>query len=214
MKLVNKPDGTIVWANNAFCIWSQYTLSELQGMTWMQLSVPDANLRADIEELKKLDDYSPIYTVKKQYIPKGSRPEWGILSVMRYPVSGDIDFCLCTWEPLKNGTAAAFELAMDCTKHVGQSLDEVITMFKKSETLTAGEKLGTAIVEWSLLNPKTATIVLLVILSLNPLPIITTWVTRLGWLPAQPVEIRSIEPKAEKEASYELRERFSDLARR
>lgn len=117
MKLVSTLDGSILWANAAFCEWSQYTLNELRKISWMQLSVPDANLEADINEAKNLDAYNPMYQIKKQYIPKGSKPEWGQLTVMRYPLTGPIEVCLCTWSPLQNGTATAFAMAMDhCTK--------------------------------------------------------------------------------------------------
>jgi hypothetical protein len=125
MKLVSTLDGKILWANSAFCDWSQYTLGELRKLTWMQISVPDESLRSDIDESARLDAYNPMYQVKKQYIPKGMKPEWGQLTVMRYPLTGEIECCFCTWEPLKNGTATAFAMAIENYKTIEKRIEEM-----------------------------------------------------------------------------------------
>lgn len=124
MKLVTSMDGKILWANAAFCEWSHYTLNELLRLTWREISVPDKNLEGD-DETKTLDAYNPSYTVLKQYQPKQSQPEWGQLSVMRYPLMGEIECCLCTWDPLKNGTATAFAMAMESIGTVNKRLEEM-----------------------------------------------------------------------------------------
>ena len=145
MKLVSTVDGQILWANAAFCEWSQYTLGELRRMTWQQISVPDKNLEADIDEAKRLDSYNPTYTIKKQYIPKGQAPEWGQLTVMRYPLTGEIQCCLCTWEPLKNGTAKAFAMAMEHSQSVDKKISEMTAELQKLTNQTDEDKfvLGT-----------------------------------------------------------------------
>ena len=189
LKLVSKLDGEIVWANYAFCEWSQYTLNELRSMTWMELSVPDKNLKADIDEAQNLDAYNPSYAIKKQYSPKGLKPEWGVLHVMRYPLTGPIEVCLCTWEPLKNGTATAFALAMEKSEEIHKRLNAMAADIEIRKARSTAERLWDSFGEWALENPKLALVVLLILLALNPAPIIITWVTRLGWLPAQPVQL-------------------------
>jgi len=81
-------------------------------MSWIDLSVKDEGLTADLEEVRTLDAYSLSYTVQKRYIPKGSSSQLGHLTVMRYPATGEISFCACRWEPFYNGTAKAFESAL------------------------------------------------------------------------------------------------------
>jgi hypothetical protein len=145
MKLVSTLDGQILWANSSFCDWSQYTLTELRRLTWMAISVPDKSLEADVEEARNLDAYNPTYQVKKQYIPKGAKPEWGQLTVMRYPLSGPIECCLCTWEPLKNGTAAAFTQAMENYGEITKRLESMTTEIRTVTTQTDEDRfiLGT-----------------------------------------------------------------------
>lgn len=188
-KLVSTLDGKILWANHAFLEWTQYTLNELVKMTWMQLSVPDKSLEADIDETKNLDAYNPTYQVKKQYIPKGNKPEWGVLTVMRYPLNGPIEYCLCTWEPLRNGTATAFALAMEQSKLVEKKLDEMNTAIQSRNKKTEPTKLRAmvdAIVEWGFENPGKAGTVLMFAISLySILPQLALRLT----LPPQPVQI-------------------------
>ena len=114
MMLVSSLDGKIFWANEAFCLFIGYTLGELKDIGWRNISASEG-LSADEAEaiVMATDGYVHTYTVQKQYIPKNSKPQWGILSVMRYPSTGEVQFCLCTWEPLKNGTAEAFTMAME-----------------------------------------------------------------------------------------------------
>lgn len=158
-------------------------------MTWMELSVPDKNLKADIDEAQNLDAYNPSYAIKKQYSPKGLKPEWGVLHVMRYPLTGPIEVCLCTWEPLKNGTATAFALAMEKSEEIHKRLNAMAADIEIRKARSTAERLWDSFGEWALENPKLALVVLLILLALNPAPIIITWVTRLGWLPAQPVQL-------------------------
>ena len=155
----------------------------------MGISVPDKNLEADISEMQSLDAYRPCYVIKKQYIPKGSKPEWGILTVMRYPLSGEIQCCLCTWEPLKNGTATAFALAMEKFDEINKRLEIMAADIQIKKSQSVSERLWDTVGEWAMQNPKMAIVLLLILLALNPAPIIITWFTRMGWLPATPVQI-------------------------
>jgi PAS domain-containing protein len=120
--LISTIDGGILWANRSFTDWSKYTVHELMNMTWMDFSVDDPSLAADIEEAAKLDGYQTSYTVQKQYIPKNSKPEIGLLHVVRYPLGGAIECCICTWEPLKNGTAEAYRTSLAYFKRIDEKL--------------------------------------------------------------------------------------------
>jgi len=180
MKLVSTPDGRILWANPAFCEWSQYTLNELLKLTWMQISVPDENLKADIDETNNLDAYNPTYQVKKQYVPKAAKPEWGQLTVMRYPLTGPIECCLCTWEPLKNGTAAAFAQAMDNFTHISQRLDAMTTEIKIVTTQTDEDKFILSTIRMIQRHPRIAASFLIIALSIFGLNNIVELLQRTG----------------------------------
>ena len=156
MKLVSTLDGQILWANASFCDWSQYTLTELRRLTWMAISVPDKSLEADIDEARNLDAYNPTYQVKKQYIPKGAKPEWGQLTVMRYPLSGEIECCLCTWEPLKNGTATAFAMAMQHTQRLDARIEAMTMELRAVTTQTDEDKFVLGAIRMVQRHPKIA----------------------------------------------------------
>ena len=136
MKLVSLLDGTILWANPAFCDWSQYTLSELQKMTRMQISVPDKNLEADIDETKRLDAYNPSYVVKKQYVPKSSAPGGG---TDRDAIPAHRRHSVLPVHPgaMRNGTAKAFTVAMEHYSAIDRKLEamtaEIQTLTKQSD---------------------------------------------------------------------------------
>jgi hypothetical protein len=165
MKLVSTLEGEILWANAAFCEWSKYTLNELRRLTWMQISVPDASLVADIQEMKNLDAYNPTYSVTKQYIAKNEKPQWGQLSVMRYPLTGDIECCLCTWEPLKNGTATAFGAAMDQSLKVEQRLIEMAAEIRLVTSQTEEDKFALNLIRMTQRHPRIVMAIIFVMLS-------------------------------------------------
>ena len=191
MKLVSTLDGQILWANAAFCEWSQYTLNELRRMTWMQISVPDENLKSDIDEVKNLEAYNPTYQVKKQYIPKGSRPEWGNLTVMRYPLSGPIECCLCTWDPMKNGTAAAFTQAMDNYQEISKRLEEMATEIGTVTKRSDEEEFVVRGLRMIQRNPKVAATFLFIALSIFGLNNVLSLLQRTGVV-SLPVKIETV----------------------
>ena len=195
MKLVSTLDGQILWANSAFCDWSQYTLTELRKLTWMAISVPDKNLESDIDEARNLDAYNPTYQIKKQYIPKGSKPEWGQLTVMRYPLSGEIECCLCTWEPLKNGTATAFAMAMEHTQKLDARIEAMTAELKSITTQTDEDKFVLGAIRMVQRHPKVAASFLIVALSIFGLNNIVELLQRTGLIQL-PVKIERTETHA------------------
>jgi PAS domain S-box-containing protein len=195
MKLVSTLDGQILWANAAFCDWSQYTLSELRKLTWMQISVPDKNLEADIDEAKRLDAYNPSYQIKKQYVPKGAKPEWGQLTVMRYPLSGEIECCLCTWEPLKNGTATAFAMAMEHTQKLDARIEAMTAELKVMTGRSDEENFILSGIRMIQRHPKIAAGFLVVALSIFGLNNIVELLQRTGLIHL-PVKIEKAQNDA------------------
>jgi hypothetical protein len=196
MKLVSTLDGQILWANAAFCDWSQYTLTELRRLTWMSISVPDKSLESDIDEAKSLDAYNPSYQIKKQYIPKGSKPEWGQLTVMRYPLTGEIECCLCTWEPLKNGTATAFAMAMEHTQKLDARIEAMTAEIKVMTGRSDEENFILSGIRMVQRHPKVAAACLAFALSIFGLNNIVELLQRTGLI--------QIPVKIEKENSHAM----------
>lgn len=180
MLLVSTLDGKIIWANAAFCEWSKYTLSELQRLTWMQLSVQDENLTAAIQEAQKLDAYHPTYTITKQYIPKNEKPVWGQLAVLRYPLTGDIECCLCTWDPLKNGTATAFATAMEAITGFEKRVDKLAAEIAKLTNQTEEDRFFLSAVGMVRKHPRFIVATMLVIFSIFGLNNVMELMQRVG----------------------------------
>lgn len=187
-------DGSILWANAAFCEWSEYTLSELTKMTWIQLSVSDDNLDADFEMAKTLDLYNLSYTVQKRYIPKNGKPQIGNLHVTRYPASGDIKFCFCRWEPLGNGTAQAFELALASQKKVVDKMNELTTEVKEVTKRSEGEWLLLSLVRMGVKYPKIVVAVAVFILGAFGAEMTISTLQKLGFLPPPAVTVQEKQP--------------------
>jgi hypothetical protein len=154
--MITKIDGTILWANHAFCELMRYTLQELIDLGWIKISVDDASLRADIEEASRLDAYNLSYSVTKQFTPKNSAPLWGVLNVMRYPSFGEMECCCCTFEPLKNGTATAFSYAIEHSKSVTGELTKMKDELAKLTTQTTEQQWINSTIQMAMKHPKLA----------------------------------------------------------
>lgn len=182
----------IIWANQAFCNWSKYTLTELQDMAWTEISIPDESLEADIQEAKALTPYQPSYSVRKRYIPKGAKPEWGTLHVLRYPLQGDLKYCICTWEPLKNGTAESFAATMEFIKELKQSFAELQTTVTTAAHQSDEDRVVLGIMSLLKAHPKIALALLIAVLSIFGLNNVIQLLQGTGFIPAP---IRQVEVK-------------------
>ena len=132
MWLISKPTGEILDASPEFMRWIGYTHEEITRLTWMQISVQDDSLNADLHSVANLTPYDPFYIVRKQYVPKNEKPAWGELIVTRHPMVGDkVEYCFCTWHPLKNGTAEAFAKAIENGLLVEKRISEMTTVLKQ-----------------------------------------------------------------------------------
>lgn len=132
MWLISKPTGEILDASPEFLRWIGYTHEEITRLTWMQISVQDDSLNADLHSVANLTPYDPFYIVRKQYVPKNDKPAWGELIVTRHPMVGDkVEYCFCTWHPLKNGTAEAFAKAIENGLLVEKRINEMTTVLRQ-----------------------------------------------------------------------------------
>jgi hypothetical protein len=161
----------------------------------MAISVPDKSLEADVDEARNLDAYNPTYQVKKQYIPKGAKPEWGQLTVMRYPLSGEIECCLCTWEPLKNGTATAFAMAMEHTQKLDARIEAMTMELRAVTTQTDEDKFVLGAIRMVQRHPKIAASFLFIALSIFGLNNVVELLQRTGLIQL-PVKVERTEAHA------------------
>lgn len=198
--LASTIDGNkILWANDSFCEWSQYTLPELLRKTWLELSVNDGDLAADLEMARALVNGDvKSYTVQKRYMPKNSRPEIGNLHVVRYPETGPFEFCWCLWEPLRNGTAQAFELALESQGKMVAIMTELTQEVKTVTNKTEVESFLLSGLRLSIKYPKVAMFLIVVILGLGQADSVVSTLQRLGFLPPPPVIVQEIKHDATK----------------
>jgi len=154
--LTSTVDGKILWANAAFVDWSGYTLSELQAMSWMDLSVRDGSLLADKFEAKQLDGYQQEYRVRKQYIPKQSKPVWGMLRVLRYPAIGELQCCICTWHPVADQSQEAYDLATESIDKMSSELQKLSDALSSHISQSLFEATIVSCLKLSIKYPKAA----------------------------------------------------------
>lgn len=188
--LVSRISGEIVWANDSFCEWSNYSLPELTRMSWMQLSVHDENLQADIEMAKSLDVYNLSYTVQKKYIPKNGKPQIGNLHVTRYPPTGEIDFCFCRWEPFVDGTSQAFEVAVKSQENLANNMAELTKEIKSINSKTEEESFLLALVRMMKKYPKTTGAVVIGLLGATGADVTINTLQRLGLIAPPAVVVK------------------------
>jgi len=191
--LISKPSGEILWANPAFCEWSKYSVNELTKLKWQQISVPDDDLAADIAAAGQLSEYNLSYTVQKRYIPKNDKPQLGNLHVTRYPATGPIEFCFCRWEPLVNGTAQAFELALESQKRLAQQMEEMTTQIKALTSQTEEQRFTLSLVTMITRYPKTALGILVVAMSIGGFDAVLNTLQRLGFVTPPPVIVQELK---------------------
>lgn len=201
--LISGIKGEIHGANSAFCELVGYTEFELKKKGWISLSVNDEDLMADQNTLVSLTEGHILsYSVVKSFVSKSGSPIPGHLTVIRYPQNREeLIRCLCWFVPLANGSKAALNLVVsyierhtNATHEIAEKIATMSQDLQVKKQQTVGRRLWDNLGEWAMENPKKALVATLMILALNPYPIIITWVTRMGWLPAQPVQIEMKNP--------------------
>lgn len=194
MWLISKPTGEILDASPEFMRWIGYTHEEITRLTLMQISVQDDSLNADMHSVENLTPYDPFYIVRKQYVPKNDKPAWGELTVTRHPMQGDhIEYCFCTWHPLKNGTAEAFAKAIENGLLVEKRLNEMTTVLNSFTSQTEEDRYVLSTINMIRKRPKLAAAIVAVILGMFGLNNVLEILQRTGLVE---IPIR-IEQKAE-----------------
>jgi len=190
--------GEIYGCNASFCELLGYSEFELKKKGWIELSVKNEDLEADKGTVPLLlSGHIQSYTLTKSYVSKSGAPIHGQLWVIRYPDGREpMLFALCWFVPLVSGSKAALTLATEyierhtnATHDVAERIAKMASELQMRKIQTVGQRLWDNAGEWALENPKFAVVVLLILLSLNPFPIVMTWITRMGWIPPQPVQI-------------------------
>ena len=180
MKIVKNTDGRFLWANESFLEWSEYTLSELTRLTWMDITKTGEETDIDSIEMASLSAERPTCSIKKQYIPNGGKPAWGILHIRRWPRDGEVKCYLCTWEPLKNGTATAFALAMEHHEKFEKRLTEMTAEIRTLTSRTDEENWVLGSIRMIKQHPRVAMIFLVVALSIFGLNNVVELLQRTG----------------------------------
>lgn len=194
MWLISKPTGEILDASPEFMRWIGYTHEEITRLTWMQISVQDDSLNADMHSVANLTPYDPFYIVRKQYVPKNDKPAWGELIVTRHPMVGDkIEYCFCTWLPLKNGTAEAFAKAIENGLLVEKRINEMTTVLKQFTSQSEEDRYVLSTINMVKKHPRIAAAFVVIALGMFGLNNVLEILQRTGLIE---IPIR-IEQKAE-----------------
>jgi len=192
------PAGEIYSCNQAFEDLLGYSSYELKKKGSIEISVKSLDLEADKAITAELvAGERQTMTIIKSYVSKLGVPVAGQLTAIRYPQgTAPIECVLCFFYPLANGSKAAVTMVTDyiqthtnASKELAEKIATMASDIQINKDRTTGEKLWDTLGNWALENPKLAVVLLLILLSLNPLPIAITWLTRMGWLPAQPVQL-------------------------
>jgi PAS domain-containing protein len=152
--IVSNPAGAILWANNAFLAWSGYTQTELCRYGWKQISVPGEEEDADVIFVSKWDNFTPIHTIQKQYYRKNKEPVWGTLTAMRFPSSGDIQFCICTWMPASDAGSDTIGIVSNLVDHNVKILRELQDSIEQFTTLSQEQRFIVTATELAKKYPK------------------------------------------------------------
>ena len=175
LKLVTSPDGKILWANQSFLEWSQYRLSEITRLTIDELN----GVGGAANDLGDLETQSAVVQ-RMQLRPNGEAAQWGHLTRMRYPLQGNMECFLCTWEPIKPATAEAFSLALEHSVRVDAKLTEMTTEIKKLTYQTDEENWVLSSFRIIQSHPKVAMTFLVIALSVAGLNNVVGLLQRIG----------------------------------
>lgn len=190
LKLATSIDGRVLWANLSFLEWSQYRLSEI-----VRLTIDELNGVGGVsDDLGELETQSAVVQ-RIQLRPNGEAAQWGHLTRMRYPLSGNMECFLCTWEPIKPSTAEAFSLALEHSVRVDAKLGEMTTELKKLTHQTDEENWVLSSFRIMQSHPKMAMVFLIVALSVMGLNNVVGLLQRMGVV-SLPVKIEKVQTHA------------------
>ena len=193
LKMISGPDGEIHHANTAFCEWSQYTLRELIKIGWKELSVDGASMDADLEAVNDMvSGYTQKYSVQKQYRTKSGSAVWGTLSVVRYPATGPVEFFSCTFDPLKNGSAAAFAHAVEFSTKLERRFTEMTAEIQTITRQTEEDRFVLSLSKMMIKYTKVVVGILVFLAMMTGLTKTIQFLQQMGIMPI-PVQVEKIE---------------------
>lgn len=163
--VVLKVNGEILWANGAFCEWSNYSLAELLKLNWTSFSADPNMGSSDVQQLNAAD-YSMVYAAQRQYTPRNETPCWGRFTAIRVPLGGPTEFCICTWEPAKLYSSDAFELAMHSAHKNQEMLSDLTKLVKDFVSRTQEEAWVMSTIDLAQKYPKITWFLVVVLLGL------------------------------------------------
>lgn len=154
MLILSGPNGEIYDANDTFLNWIGYSWYEFtrddNPVTWIDISSNDASLKADIEQADACSRGEITkYTIRKYFIPKNSAPKFVELNVVRYPLTGNLQFLLVEVTELANGNKRAFEEILKIQKEFDERMEKVCSNI---DILAHGSI--SSVLKWSKENPK------------------------------------------------------------
>jgi PAS domain S-box-containing protein len=187
--VVSGVDGSIHWANDEFCEWSGYSVQELRQLGLSRLSSDGDDAHAYMTLATDLDGYRLTYSIQKQYVPKNDKPHWGTLTVMRYPAGGEIKYCFCTWNPHKNGTQVAFDMAMKELGKLTVQIEGNRAEIAKLSALTPEDVFMSSGVKLLKANPRVAWAIFIIVLGIFGFNNVLQIVTGLNLIPHPPVVV-------------------------
>jgi PAS domain S-box-containing protein len=172
--LVCGTDGEIFAVNQSFETWCGYTSHELSRMGMASLSARDNDFMAESEVVQDcIHGRRTQYVVRKDLVPKASKPQAGEFSAVRYPTDGPMKWFLCSWTPFRSDTSAALTLAMEhiheateMLKTHRQAIVELDKRLSARDQVSDGERLWLLSGKLIIKHPRTAWMVFLALMSL------------------------------------------------
>lgn len=200
--MIRHADGRIFAANSAMCEMLGSSEYQLKQLDWRDLVPKGIEREADQEmsadmQAGQVDQYQ----LPMSLLGKHGIPIHGDLLALRWPPAGDYQYCHCWFSPYVDGSRATLSLITEYVSGHTLSTQELVGAIKTMTAYVEGQinrpvsqRLWDTAGEWIAANPKLAAVVLVVVLALNPFPIVASYLTRIGWLPATPVRLEVQEP--------------------
>jgi PAS domain S-box-containing protein len=201
------PNGEIYEANEAFCSLVKYSEPDLQRMGTVVISV-DSEDHDEIHTEEVLSQKLMVGEIQNYNIWKSYRDKYGTtipgkIHVIRYPQgNAQLEYCLCWFTPLLNGSKAALDAVMrylekhsNSHKENSETIKRMAAAIQTVAPRTKFRAMADSVLDWMAENPKLAIAIVVMVFTFSPRGMIENWATKQGWLPAQPVQIQIRDEK-------------------
>lgn len=128
--LATLPDGKFLWVNSAYERLTGYTWSELNDLSWTELTESLSDRNKDVEMALELQSGQGriSYQFRKQYKHKTGTGPRVIIDVLRYPIQGDFVCFLVSVIPLDKG----YEQALHEVEKLHRLIEDFIQLQKRT----------------------------------------------------------------------------------